>query len=83
MFTFNDADVAVSTARTVFASNGDHSAAEELRGVEVYSRGGALLALSILQGLTLATEDSRIACAAAQDVLRSALAPHPVPSAAA
>lgn len=83
MFTFNDADVAVSTARAVFASNGERSAAEELRGLEVYSRGDAVLALSILRGLTLVDEDSRVACAAAQDVLRSTLAPHPVPSAAA
>ncbi len=73
MYDFSDADISVFAARSVLISNGEHEAAEELRGLEVFGREDAKLALTILNGLKPRSEVSQLACAAARDALAGAL----------
>lgn len=69
---FSNADVSVSAARSVLIVNGENNAADALRGLEVFTRQDALLALSILQDIHPKTRDGQHACAAAVDALRRA-----------
>lgn len=66
---FSNADVSVSAARSVLILNGEYEAAEELRGMEVFSRQSAELAAGVLRGIHPRTDEGRHACATALDIL--------------
>jgi hypothetical protein len=80
---FSNADVSVAAALSVLISNGEHEAAEQLRGVEVFTQEDAQLALSILRSLHLQYAESQNARNAAVNALVCAGARYTKPPEAA
>ena len=69
----SDANVLLAAMRTVLIQNGEHAAAEQLRGIEVFTASHAQEAISVVEAMTLNHPDSLVVQEATLGALRESL----------